>query len=143
MADANRPTPGEITILAAGVVALVSSFLDFYTFGDNGANAWSSGLFPLAGLMVIFVVLMAFQISLTRFAHMEITSRPFGFTWLQIHLALAFFATVNAVAFLLTRPPFGTSRGIGFWGILVACVAALFGAVLLQKEVAGRAGPNH
>jgi len=137
MANSTSPTPGEITILVAGAVALVSSFLDFYTFGDNGANVWSSGLFPLAALMVIFVVLMAFQISLTRFTHMEITSRPFGFTWVQIHLALAFFATVNAVAFLLTRPGFGTSRGIGFWGIFVACVAALFGAVLLQRERTG------
>lgn len=137
MPSATRPTPGEITILAAGAVALVSSFLDFYTFGDAGVNVWSSGLFPIAALMVVFVVIMAFQVALTRLAHVEITSRPFGFTWVQIHLVLGFFATVYAVAYLLSDRGFGTDLGIGFWGILVACVAALFGAALLQRERTG------
>ncbi|HEX5588113.1 MAG TPA: hypothetical protein VFZ17_12455 [Acidimicrobiia bacterium] len=121
----------------SGVVALIFSFFDFYTFADTGANVWSSGLFPLAALMVIFVMIMAAQVALTRLAHMEISSRPFGFTWVQIHLVLAFFATVNAVAFLLNDRGFGTTFGIGFWGILVSCVAALVGAVLLQRERTG------
>jgi hypothetical protein len=137
MANPTSPTPGEATILASGVIALIFSFFDFYTFGDSGANVWSTGLFPLAALMVIFVAIMALQVALTRLAHLEISSRPFGFTWVQIHLVLAFFATVNAVAFLLNKRSFGTHLGIGFWGILVSCAAALVGAVLLQRERTG------
>ena len=30
MPDQKNPTPGEITIMAAGAVTLIASFLDFY-----------------------------------------------------------------------------------------------------------------
>ena len=62
MAERNTtPTPGEITIMAAGAVALVFSFLKFYKapVGPGHVSAWGSGLFPVATLMVIFVVIMA------------------------------------------------------------------------------------
>lgn len=143
MANSTSPTPGEITILASGVVALIFSFFDFYTVGDTGANVWSSGLFPLATLMAIFVMLMALQVALTKFTRVTLPARPFGFTWEQIHLVLGFFATVYAAAFLLNDRGFATSFGIGFWAILIACVTSLVGAVLLQKERAGRDGPTY
>ncbi|MET0626883.1 MAG: hypothetical protein ABW033_00320 [Acidimicrobiia bacterium] len=143
MASSTSPTPGEITILASGAIALIFSFFDFYTVGDTGANVWSSGLFPLAALMAIFVMIMALQIALAKFTRVTLPSRPLGFTWEQIHLVLGFFATLYAVAFLLNDRGFGTSFGIGFWAILIACVASLIGAVLLQKERAGSAGPSY
>ena len=142
MPDANRPTPGEITILASGAVALIFSFFDFYTLGDAGASVWSSGLFPLATLMAVFVMVMGLQVALARFTRLTLPSRPLGFTWEQVHLVLGFFATLYAVAFLLNDRGFGTDFGIGFWAILVASIASLVGAVLLGRERVGRGGLN-
>jgi hypothetical protein len=141
MPDSSRPTAGEITILAAGVVALVFSFFDFHTIDvagfSDGASVWSSGLFPVAALMVIFVVIMALQIALTTFAHVSLPDRPLGFTWEQVHLVLGFFATLYSVAYLLQKRA-GYDFGIGFWFILIASIAALVGAILLRGERAGR-----
>jgi hypothetical protein len=137
MADAKGPTPGEITIMAGGAVALIFSFFDFYTIDvgtfSSSASAWSSGLFPVATLMVIFAVIMALQVALTKFAHVSLPARLLGFTWEQVHLILGFFAVVYAVAYLL-QDRSGASLGIGFWGVLIGCGAAFVGAILLQKE---------
>ena len=140
MADAKTPTPGEITIMAGGAIALIFSFFDFYTidvgsFSDS-RSVWSSGLFPVATLMVIFAVIMAVQIALTKFAHVNLSARLLGFSVEQLHLILGFFAVVYAVAYLL-QDKGGYSLGLGFWGVLIGCVAAFVGAVLLQKERAG------
>ena len=122
--------------MVAGVVALVASFLDFYTDPLNGFSVWSSGLFPAYTLMAVFVILMAIQVALAKLTSAR-PEPPLGFTWEQVHLVLGFFAMVYAIAFLLTDRGVGTDLGIGFWGILVACVAAFVGAVLLRRERGG------
>jgi hypothetical protein len=132
----SKPTPGEITIMVAGVVALIASFLDFYGLGDSGVSVWSSGLFPVATLMVIFVIIMAVHVALTRFASVNLPDQVAGFSWLQIHLVLGFFATLYALAYLVVKTG-GADRKIGFWLILASCIAALVGAILLSKERAG------
>jgi len=129
--------------MAAGVVALIFSFFNFYknTFTDNGISAWSSGLFPIATLMVIFVVIMAIAVALPRFGNVGLPDLPFGFSWNQLHLILGFFAALYAIAFLVVSKG-GLDFGIGFWFIFVACLAALVGAVLLQREGSGRSTPS-
>jgi hypothetical protein len=139
MADRKNPSPGEITIMASGAVAFIFSFFDFYDyggFGGGGASAWSSGLFPVATLMVIFVTVMAAQVALTRFANVSMPDRVAGFTWNQVHLVLGFFAALYAVAFLLLSKG-GNDFGIGYWFILIGSIGALVGAVLLQRERTG------
>ena len=64
MADRQSPTPGEITIMAAGAVMIIFSFLHFA--GDR--SAWGSGLFPIATLLPLYGLVMALQIALTKFA---------------------------------------------------------------------------
>ncbi len=137
MPPPNKVTPGELTVLAAGVVALVASFLDFYSspLGGGGLTVWSSVLFPAYTLMALFVVVMAIQVALAKFTSLR-PEPPLAFTWEQVHLVLGFFAMVYAIAFLLTDRS-GLDLGIGFWGILVACVAAFVGAVLLRRERSG------
>ena len=126
--------------MAGGAVALIFSFFDFYSYdtfaGSGSTSVWGTGLFPVATLMVFFVVIMALQVALTTFAHVSLPPRPLGFTWEQVHLILGFFAIVNAVAWLLVSKG-GASFGIGFWGVLIGCGAAFVGAVLLQKERGG------
>ena len=62
MADRQSPTPAEITIMAAGAVMLIFSFLHF----AGNTSAWGSHLFPIATLLPIYGVLMALQIALTQ-----------------------------------------------------------------------------
>ena len=137
MPRSTRTSPGELAILGSGVVVVVSSFLDFYTAGPFGVNAWANGFVPLTTLPVFFVALMAAEVAMVRLAHFDITSRPFGFTWDQIHLVLGFFATVVVVAYLLQARPIGRHLGIGFWGIAIGSVVALVGAVVLSREHRG------
>jgi hypothetical protein len=142
-----NPTPGEITIMAGGAIALIFSFFDFYksdsvtvgntTFGGASANVYSSGLFPVATLMVVFAVVAAVLVALTRFANVKLPASPMGFTWGQIYLVLGFVATLYALAYLLVDKG-GFSFGIGFWLVLIGCVATLVGAILMQREGADR-----
>jgi hypothetical protein len=146
MADKN-PTPGEITIMAGGAVALIFSFFDFYksdsltvgntTFGGHSLNVYSSGLFPVATLMVVFAVVAGVLVALTRFANVKLPASPMGFTWDQVYLILGAVATLYALAYLLVDKG-GLSFGIGFWLVLIGCVATLVGAVLLQREGSAR-----
>ena len=151
--NGKKLTPGEITIMVAGAVALIFSFFDFYGGaeipefelptgetvggGGGGSSLWSSGLLPVGTLMVIFCVVMALHIGLTKFTTVDVPERVAGFTWTQIHLVLGFFAALYAVAFLLTE---GGDKEIGFWMVFLACVAAFAGAILLRNEREG-AGP--
>ena len=145
-------TPGELTIMASGAVALVFSFFDFYggpdvpevelptgrtLGGSTGLSAWSSGLFPVATLMVIFCVLMGLHVALTKFANVHVPETVAGFTWTQIHLVLGFVAALYAIAFLIVKKGGGTDTKIGFWMIFLACIGALVGAVLLRNEREG------
>ena len=122
--------------MAAGVVALIFSFLDFYTADIGGASssAWGTGLFPVATLMVIFVLIMAIQIALTRFANVQMPDRVGSFTWDQIHLVLGSVAALLAISWLIRDKGPVVSFGVGFWFVLLACLAALVGAVLLVRE---------
>lgn len=149
MADKN-PSPGEITMMAGGAVALIFSFFAFYkqdsvtigdqSFGGDSLSAWSSGLFPAATLMVVFAAVVAVLVALTRFANVKLPAPPFGFTWEQIYLVLGFFATLYALAYLLVDRGGGVSLGIGYWFVLIGSVATLVGAILLLKERATSSG---
>jgi hypothetical protein len=145
MPDSKTPTPGEITIMAGGAVALIGSFLHFYSydtgFSSGGISAWGSGLFPVATLMVIFAIVSAVLVALTKFANVRLPDPVMTFSWTQIYLALGFFAAVYAIAYLLVNKG-GASFGIGFWLILVGCIASLVGAVLLLRERAGAGSPG-
>jgi hypothetical protein len=145
VAEHKNPTPAEITIMAAGAVGLIFSFFDFYkieirlgsqSFGGDSVNVWSSGLFPVAALMVVFIVVMAVQVALAKFANVAMPRMPLGFTWEQVHLVLGAVATLYALAYLFVDKG-SASFGIGYWFILAGCVGALVGAVLLQRERAG------
>src|SRR5882672_6915532 len=84
MADRQSPTPAEITIMAAGAVMLIFSFLDFAT----KTSAWGSHLFPIATLLPLYGLVMAIHIALTKFASVKVPDSVLGFTWEQVHLAL-------------------------------------------------------
>lgn len=127
MADRQSPTPGEITIMAAGGVMIIFSFLDF----AGSTSAWGRGLFPIATLLPLYGLVMGLQIALTTFASVKLPDSVLGFTWEQIHLALGAMAALMAIGWLLTD--YGNKQ-IGMWFEILGGIALVVGAVLLQRE---------
>ena len=127
MADRQSPTPGEITIMAAGAVMIIFSFLHFAA----DRSAWGSHLFPIATLLPIYGLVMALQIALTKFASLNLPATVLGFTWEQVHLALGAMAALMAFGWLVTD--YGDKQ-IGMWFEILGGFALVVGAVLLQRE---------
>jgi len=127
MADRQSPTPGEITIMAAGGVMLIFSFLHF----AGNRSAWGSHLFPIATLLPLYGLVMALQIALTKFASLNLPATVLGFTWEQVHLALGAMAALMALGWLVTD--YGDKQ-IGMWFEILGGFALVVGAVLLQRE---------
>ena len=133
MADKTSPTPGEITCMAGGVVALIASFLDFVGGDGFGYSSWSSnGGFPLSWLIMLFAVLVAVQVALARFANFNQEPKVAGLTWMQVDLMFAFFAVVLVVAWLIADT--AGDLKIGFWGMAIGAIAVFVGTILMLRE---------
>ena len=137
----NRLTPGEIVVMAAGALALISSFLPFYKNGED-TNAWDEGLFPIATLIMIFAVAAAVLVALVKFANMNASNGFLGFGLLQLVLLLGFFSAILAVAFLIAPKKFEVGGftisefdfGFGYFLMLISGLGSVVGAVLLTLE---------
>src|SRR6266508_1801407 len=122
--------------MAAGAVGIIATFLPFADpdFGDS-VSAWNGdffGLFPVATLIGIYVLIAGALVALTKFANVQI-GNVLGFSLVQIVLVLGLFATIQALAYLMTEFS-GIDRGIGYWLLLLSAIASLVGAVLLRNE---------
>jgi hypothetical protein len=131
-------SPAGIVILAAAVVMLIGSFLDFYSisgFGGSASfNAWSGGsgfgIFGIATVVVVCAIVMGAQIAIVAFANgVNVPDHVLGLSWDQIHLALGFQAAVMMLAFLV-RSKSPLTFGVGFWLMLIAGIALLAGAIM-------------
>jgi hypothetical protein len=132
--DGNKsPTPAELTILVAGGVTLVASFLDFQRFVllGSSANAWGKFVFPVAALIPVYGGIMAVQVALTALAGLELRARIAGFTWEQIHLVLGLFAGLLALSWLVTDTG---KKPIGQWLVIAGGFALAIGALRMQRE---------
>ena len=130
----NKVTPGEIVVMAAGGVGIIATFLPFLSNGDS-VSAWNGdffGLFPVATLIGIYVLVAGALVALTKFANVTI-GNVLGFGLVQIVVALGFFAAVQALAYRMTETG-GADRGFGFWLLLLSAIGALVGGVLLRNE---------
>ena len=125
--ERTAPTPGELTILIAGGVMFLASFLTFA--GDT--SAWGSYFFPVATLLPIYGMVMAAQIALSRLLNASLPRRFFGYTWEQFHLVVGFLAALMAVGWFITDVG---PKGIGLWVEALGGIALAFGAVTLQRE---------
>ena len=128
-------TPGEILIPAGALVTLVFSFFDFYSGNGllSGRSAWSKGFVPVVTLIVLFTVIMGAQVALTKLANVDLGPGLAGLTWPQVHVALGFFAVVDAFAWLVnSKGPYGT--GVGLIFMLIGSVACFVGAILVGNE---------
>ena len=133
-------SPADIVILAGGAVMLIGSFLAFYTIGGSiSDNAWSSGLFGIATVVVLCGVVMAGQVGLSKLAtNVNVPDHVLGLTWDQVHLALGFQATIMMLAYLVQNHA-GAGLGIGFWFMLLSAIALFVGAIMRVTGAGARA----
>ena len=127
-----RITRGELVVIAAGVLALVASFLPFYK-NSQSVSSWDELLFPLATLIPILAVLAALLIVATKLQNVGDSRRVLGFGFAQLALVLSFEAAALAWAFFVAKRG-GFSFGIGYFLLLLASIASLGGSWLVVSE---------
>ena len=164
--NGKKLSPAAIVIMAAGVVALIASFLAFYKYSYGGSaisaaerqaaknlgiplpggtdsySAWSHQaplLFPVSVLPALFGIVMALQIALTSFANVKLPEKVLGFTWKQIHLVLGAQAALMMLLYVIVDKR-GASYGAGFWLMFLASIGLVVGAVMLTREAAPATG---
>src|SRR4051812_34170502 len=130
------PNPAEITVLAGAGVVLIFSFLSFYEISLGGfsdsTNAWGTGLFPLATLIVAFAVVAGLLVGLELIG-VDVPDRIATFSRSQLLLVCGGFATLQSLAFLIVDHS-AADLGIGFYLMLLGSVAVLVGAIMIFRE---------
>jgi hypothetical protein len=131
----SQPKPSEIIIMVAGLVAFISIFLTWLSFGDvQDYSGFGDFVFPFGTYIGLIGLVMGLQVALARFANVNFPDRVLGFTWPQIHLALAIFAGLLALGFLIQSLPAGIDKGIGQWLGILGAIGLVVGAVMLHLE---------
>jgi hypothetical protein len=134
---------GNLVILAAGVVMLLSSFLPVFKAAPVHGQAvsftvWSKGFLGIATLPVFLGAVMAVQVALSTFAKgVNVPERVLGVAWDQLHLVLAAQTVLLTLSWLVVdRAEFNQGRQSGFWLMLLASIGLMAGAVvrLLEPE---------
>lgn len=107
----------------SGAVVLIGSFLPFVTASDTAIgdvleidwNAWSNALniFPVTGLVVLYAVVAAGHLALTRLADATLPERVLGLGWRDVRLLAGLLATVTMLGYLLRDWTEGVELRIG------------------------------
>lgn len=143
---ASRPSssvsPGDIAVIAGGVLMLIFSFLSWYKieetsfFSGQDWSAWSNAfnLFPLATVVVVIGAALAAGTAAATFGGVALPDRVAGFTLPQLRVVAGVLGTLTLLAYLLRS--FGEGGGlekdIGLYVALIGSIALLVGAVMGQ-----------
>jgi hypothetical protein len=119
-------------MLAAGPLAVVASFLPFYTNGSS-VNVWRTGLFPIAFVIVVVVLATAVLVSLAGLTHLNVANGVLGYRLPQLLLALSSFAALLALAFFFAERG-GSGLGLGYFLLLISAIGSCAGATLFVNE---------
>ncbi|HMK12416.1 MAG TPA: hypothetical protein VK461_12580, partial [Acidimicrobiales bacterium] len=90
--------------------------------------AWGSVLFPIATYVALFGLIVGGSAALRIFAGTKLPEPIVGFTWKQIRLALAIFAGLLMIGFLILSD--APDKGIGFWFMFLGTIALVVGSVM-------------
>ena len=97
----NEIKPTTIMLIAGGAVMLLSTFLDWVSFGSGdfkiGANAWETDGFGLQGIFVAIIGLaIGGGVAARQFGNVSMPDKILGFDHDQLHLVLGFAAFLIA-----------------------------------------------
>ncbi len=147
LSQRGRVSPGELLIVVGALVALVGSLLPFYEIESFSLvdtidfTLWSRDfplLFPVATLILVYALAAAFSVAVARLDTGPAAGGMLGFRASQLSLAASAGAALLALAFLvqdkgaLAPGAASIDFGLGYYLLLVACVASTVGAVLLH-----------
>lgn len=133
--------PSTIMLIAGGAVMLLSTFLDWVSFGSGdfeiGANAWETDGFGLQGIFVAIIGLaVGGGVAARQFGNVSMPDKILGFDHDQLHLVL------GLAAFLIA---FGLQfRDGAAIGVLLAWVSAaviVAAAIMDMREGAADGTP--
>lgn len=133
----NNMKPTQIMILGGGVLLLIGSFLDWFSFGPFGANAYDSDFFGLTGILILLLSIELIAVSaIQAFApQVNLPEKLLGYSLAQL-------TTVAALAAFLTA--FGQwFRSNSAFGVFLAGIGAgvaLAGAIWEQQQGASATG---
>jgi hypothetical protein len=123
-------TPAEITIVAAGVVTFVFSFVKWFDFGVFGGttNGWDS--FPLFTYAALCGLVMAAQVLAVKLGNVDLPQQLLGFTWPQIHIVLGLIALLDTLGVFIA----GDDAKLGLIVSLLGSIGLFVGAIMLRNE---------
>jgi hypothetical protein len=134
----NRAEPGWLVLALAGLAALISSFLPFYTFrGGTDLTVWSRGLFPTATLIPLLVFVLGLEALFVLLMGYEPRSPFLNFTWEQARLVGGVFAIVLALCYLVQSRA-GGHLGSGYFILLLASLATFAAGVMTRRAQLAR-----
>lgn len=126
-------TRGDAAVAVAGLLLFIASFLDFYTAGESGENAWKSEFFPALPSIFLLGIIAAGLVVGSRFASEQVRSKEFGGLKLdQWGIASAVIAAWTSMWTLMGGPSSdmvdisaGPGQIMGFIAALVLAAAAV------------------
>ncbi len=122
-------TVASLIMGIGGLVVLIFSFLDFYSSGDEGRNAWSGDLlFPATIIPVILGVAMVVFVILDVVG-VKLPEKVLTFTWPQIYAIWGISAAGIMLGWLFTSP-FTLDKGAGLILMLIGSLAMAAGSIM-------------
>jgi len=122
-------TVANLIMGIGGLVVLIFSFLDFYSSGDEGRNAWSGDLFfPASIIPVILAVAMVVFVVLDLLG-VKLPDKVLTFTWPQIYATWGISAAGIMLGWLFTSP-FTLDKGAGLILMLLGSLAMAAGSIM-------------
>jgi len=133
--------PSTIMLIAGGAVMLLSTFLDWVSFGSGdfkiGANGWETDGFGLQGIFVAIIGLaIGGVVAARQFGNVSMPDRILGFDHDQLHLALGLSAFL--IAFGLQ---FREGAAIGVLLAWASAAVIMAAAIMDMKAASGDTTP--
>lgn len=126
----NNIKPTQLMVLGGGALLLVGSFLDWYSVGPFGANAYDGDFFGLTGILILLLSIELIGVAaLQAFApQVNLPERLLGYSLSQL-------TTVAALAAFLTAFAqwFRSNSAIGVFLAGIGAAVALAGAIWEQQ----------
>lgn len=134
----NDVSPGKLTIIIGAIVTFLFSFLPWATVSGYGsgisANAWGSGMFPMATWAPVLALVVGFIAAAQAFEFVELPAKIWEFTLDQIIFILSAFSLVITLSYLVVDKG-GASNGFGLFLSFLGTVAMIAGFFLDRAGV--------
>jgi hypothetical protein len=134
---AKKLAPGQIIVMACGLLMFIWSFLDWYSADGAGANAWSTTTFPGLVLTATWVPLLSLAIAVfvaIKAFGSGLPDQVWGFSWAQLSMVVGLFDVLITFGLLVANRSVGTlgslSLGIGLVLSFITALVLLAGAIL-------------